>query len=99
SCNVVVRLGNEVGNDGEEVLDKTKENDDTSKMVQIKEFEKTKTRDVCASNDDFETGGYENGEDLMSILKEQNEAIALKKRKAKQKEKARKSRPKRTKPD
>ncbi|MED6159823.1 hypothetical protein PIB30_045702 [Stylosanthes scabra] len=95
----VERLGNEVGNDGEEVLDKNKENNDTSKVVQIKEFEKTKTRDVRASNDDFETGGYENGEDLMSILKEQNEAIALKRRKAKQKEKARKSRPKRTKPD
>ncbi|MED6119678.1 hypothetical protein PIB30_013795 [Stylosanthes scabra] len=86
----VERLGNEVVNDGEEVLEKVLEKEDTTRVVQIKEIKKTKTRDECVSNIDFETGGYKDGVDLMSILKEQNEAIALKRKKTKQKEKARK---------
>ncbi|MED6161740.1 hypothetical protein PIB30_063639 [Stylosanthes scabra] len=71
-------LSNEVVNDGDEVLEIVKEKDDTTQVVQIKEFEKKKIKDVCVSNVDFEVGGYENGKDLMSILKEQNEAIVLK---------------------
>ncbi|MED6126886.1 hypothetical protein PIB30_082791, partial [Stylosanthes scabra] len=81
----VERLGNEVVNDGEEVLERVMENDDRTKVIQIKEIEKTKTRDVCVSNVDVEMGGYEDGVDLMSILKEKNEAIALKRRRQKEK--------------
>ncbi|MED6135483.1 hypothetical protein PIB30_046958 [Stylosanthes scabra] len=91
------KLGIEVVNDNDDALEKVQAKDDAPKGVQVNEIEKMKSRDAYVSNVVFETGDYEDGEDLMAILKEQNEAIALKRRKTKQKEKARKSRPKRTK--
>ncbi|MED6148019.1 hypothetical protein PIB30_049249 [Stylosanthes scabra] len=93
----VEKLGIEVVNDNNDALEKLQAKDDAPKGDQVKEIEKMKSRDAYVSNVDFETRGYEDGENLMIILKEQNEAIALKRRKAKQKEKARKSRPKRAK--
>ncbi|MED6170385.1 hypothetical protein PIB30_030358 [Stylosanthes scabra] len=86
------KMTNEDVKDGYEVLDKENDNYNVIEVVQVKEFDKTKCRGV--SNFDFEMGDYEDGQDLMAILKEQNEALDLKRRKAKQKEKARKSRPK-----
>ncbi|MED6205461.1 hypothetical protein PIB30_017883 [Stylosanthes scabra] len=77
--------GIEVVNDNDDALEKLQAKDDAPKGVQVKEIEKMKSRDAYVSNVDFETGGYEDGEDLMAILKEQNEAIVLKRRKIKEK--------------
>ncbi|MED6199340.1 hypothetical protein PIB30_075057 [Stylosanthes scabra] len=90
--NKVKGLGNEDVKDGDEALDKKNDNDNVIEVVQVKELDKTKCREECVSNFDYEMGDYEDGQDLMAILKEQNEALDLKRRKAKQKEKACKSR-------
>ncbi|MED6131965.1 hypothetical protein PIB30_014866 [Stylosanthes scabra] len=84
----VEKLGNEEVKDRSKALDKVNDKDYATEVIQTKELEKTKSREKCVSNFDSEVGGYEDEEDLMAILKEQNEALALKRRKAKQKEKA-----------
>ncbi|MED6106883.1 hypothetical protein PIB30_008578 [Stylosanthes scabra] len=66
----VKKLGIEVVNDNGDGLEKLQAKNDAPKGVQVKKIEKMKSRNAYVSNVDFETGGYEDGEDLMAILKE-----------------------------
>ncbi|MED6223174.1 hypothetical protein PIB30_071415 [Stylosanthes scabra] len=69
----VERLSNEDVNDGDEALEMVKDKEDVAEVVQTKVFENTKSEEICVSNVDSEAGDYEDGKDLMSMLKEQNE--------------------------